>query len=133
MMGTGGRPAKATAAQRAEVERLAAEGVPIRAIAARVFGDARYRGRVERILRGPSSRPGVPPLGPAVAVPGLDPAEAPAPDATATIRAAFDRKVARIAAGEVDPSLGELRALLDLQRRLEAREAVERLNRLTRD
>jgi hypothetical protein len=42
---------KATAAQQAEVRRLAAEDVPVRQIAAAVFGDARFRGRVERILK----------------------------------------------------------------------------------
>jgi hypothetical protein len=43
-----GRGAKATAAQRAEVKRLAADGMSVRKIAAAVFGDARDRGRVDQ-------------------------------------------------------------------------------------
>jgi hypothetical protein len=42
----------ASAAQRAEVVRLRDGGWSIRAIAAEVFGDRRFRGRVERILAG---------------------------------------------------------------------------------
>jgi hypothetical protein len=49
-----GRGRRATAAQCAEVWRLSREGVPIRRIASEVFGDARFRGRVERILRAPA-------------------------------------------------------------------------------
>jgi IS30 family transposase len=39
-----------TASERVEVERLLAEGMPIRAVAEQVFGEARFRGRVERIV-----------------------------------------------------------------------------------
>jgi hypothetical protein len=44
-----------TWAQRAEVRALASRGVPVRAIAALVFGEARLKGRVERILTTPST------------------------------------------------------------------------------
>ena len=47
----GGRPRRSTPEQRAEVLRRAAAGESNREIAAAVFGDARYRGRVERIRR----------------------------------------------------------------------------------
>jgi hypothetical protein len=127
-----GRPARATAAQRAEVERLAAEGAPIRAIAEQVFGDLRYRGRVERILRRPDTASKMARPGRGAARPAAQPEEAPPFEATATIRPAFDREIDRIAAGLAEPSPAELRTLLDIQRRLEAREAVERLNALTR-
>jgi hypothetical protein len=44
------RRSLATAAERLEVERLRDLGTPIRRVAELVFGDARYRGRVERIM-----------------------------------------------------------------------------------
>lgn len=49
-----GRPQRATDEQRAEVLRRAAARESNRAIAEAVFGDARYRGRVERIRRQPA-------------------------------------------------------------------------------
>ena len=50
-MGRKGRPPAWTPEQREQVLALAAEGMTQRAISEQVFGDARYRGRVERILR----------------------------------------------------------------------------------
>ena len=44
-------PPSSSEAEREGVRQLAADGLSIRRIAAVVFGDARYRGRVERILR----------------------------------------------------------------------------------
>jgi len=127
-----GRTAKATGAQRAEVGRLAAEGATIRAIAEQVFGDRRYRGRVERILHRPDNAAKIAPPGlPGRSGPAVHPEEAPPIEATATIRAAFNREIERIAAGLAEPSPAELRTLLDLQRRLEAREAVQRLKALS--
>jgi hypothetical protein len=128
-----GRPAKATAAQRAEVKRLAAERTPIRAIAEQVFGDRRYRGRVERILRRPDSEAKIAPPGLATDGPEAQPRQPAPPEATATLRAAFEGQLARIAAGTFEPSPGELRTLLDIQRRLEARESFERMKALTRN
>ena len=119
-----GRGAKATAAQRAEVERLAAEGVSVRQIAVRGFGDARFRGRVERILHRPASEPV------AVALPlepeleGIDPLEL---GTNALIRLLFERRLAWLAATGKAPSFGELRSMLEVQRRLEAAEQLERL------
>jgi len=46
-----GRPRASTETQRERVRRLAADEWSRRQIAKDVFGDARYRGRVERILR----------------------------------------------------------------------------------
>jgi hypothetical protein len=119
-----GRGARATAAQRAEVERLAAEGVSVRQIAARVFGDARFRGRVERILRRPASEPAVVPLPLEPELEGIDPLEL---GTDALIRLLFERRLAWLAATGKAPSFGELRSMLEVQRRLEATEALERL------
>src|SRR5439155_14912038 len=52
-----GRPAAANAEQRGRVLALAEQGLAQREIAEQVFGDARYRGRVERILHQPPARP----------------------------------------------------------------------------
>jgi hypothetical protein len=115
--------AKSTAAQRAEVVRLREAGGSIRSIAAEVFGDARYRGRVERILAG-SSR-GFPPDGAeGVSLEGLAPVDA--------IRVLYERRLALLLAGEVAPSMTELQKLLDVQRRLDAFDGLERLRTLTR-
>jgi len=119
-----GRGAKATAAQRAEVERLAAEGVSVRQIAAQVFGDSRFRGRVERILRRPATEPVAVsvPLEPALE--GIDPLEL---GTNALIRLLFERRLAWLTASGKAPSFSELRALLEVQRRLAAAEALETL------
>jgi len=114
--------AKASAAQRAEVLRLA-EGVSVRAVAARVFGDARYRGRVERIVRGargqlPCQKPGIVwPQRPDLT--GLAPVEA--------LRALFEWRLAVWAVSEEPPSMTQLAAMVRVQVALEGMERVERL------
>jgi hypothetical protein len=119
-----GRGAKATAAQRAEVERLAAEGVSVRQIAAQVFGDARFRGRVERILHRPAGEPVAVSLPLEPELEGIDPLEL---GTDALIRLLFERRLAWLAASGKAPSFGELRSMLEVQRRLDAAEALERL------
>jgi hypothetical protein len=119
-----GRGAKATAAQRAEVERLAAEGVSVRQIAVRVFGDARFRGRVERILHRPAGEPVAVSLPLEPELEGIDPLEL---GTNALIRLLFERRLAWLAATGKAPSFSELRSMLEVQRRLDAAEALERL------
>ena len=114
-----------TAAQRFEVERLAAGGMSVRMIAAEVFGDARYRGRVERILRRSRLAPEPTPVGePPAPTSGLDLGEL---GATAVFRLLFERTLAAWLASGKAPPMSELRAMLDVQRRLEAFETIERL------
>jgi hypothetical protein len=119
-----GRGAKATAAQRAEVERLAAEGASVRQIAAQVFGDARFRGRVERILHRPASEPVAVSLPLEPELEGIDPLEL---GTNALIRLLFERRLAWLAATGKAPSFSELRSMLEVQRRLDAAEALEQL------
>jgi len=113
-----------TAAQRQEVYRLADEGVSVRRIAAEVFGDVRLRGRVERILkaRGRETAAGV----------GSEPLEIEGLGTLEVFKLFFERRLAAIAAAGGNVSVSELRNLMDVQRRLEAWETVERLNALTR-
>lgn len=111
---------KATAGQQREVRRLREAGCSIRGIAVEVFGDACYRGRVERILAGTAGRLDEPDL----SLEGTAPMEA--------IRVLYDRRLAVLLAGEVAPSMAELQKLLDAQRRLDGYAQVEVLRELTR-
>lgn len=114
---------KSTSAQRAEVVRLREAGSSIRAIAAEVFGDQRYRGRVERVLA-PSLR-GFAGGAEGVSLDGLAPMEA--------IRVLYERRLALLVSGEAAPSMTELGKLLDVQRRLDGFDQYQRLRALTID
>jgi hypothetical protein len=123
----GGRNRVATSAQCAEVERLSRQGASVRAVARQVFGDVRYRGRVERILR--AAVPATP--FEAAYVDDLAGSGPPA-ETVPAVRAALSRYSARVERGELQPSLAELLKLLDLERRLRAFESLERMNASTR-
>jgi hypothetical protein len=100
---------KAAAAERAEVLRLRRAGGSIRAIAAEVFGDVRYRGRVERILARDEVVAAVAEGPGELMLDGLAPMEA--------IRVLFERRLAKLVSGEVAPSMTELQKLREVQRR----------------
>jgi hypothetical protein len=126
-----GRPRAATPEQVEQVRSLSAKAASERKIADIVFGDTRYRGRVERLLRTPNSSS-------ARRLPG---GHAPAGDKGTeadeqelpTIRELLNRHRRRLAnAGEL-PSLKEIDLLLKLEQEVEAQEALERLNALTRE
>jgi hypothetical protein len=111
----------ATPAQRAEVLRLRAEGVPVRETAARVFGSQRFRGRVERIVAAAGSR--VVPLAP---LRGVTAAEAEGLSSVELIGLFVDRRLAFLVESGTPPSTSELRQLLDLQRQLAGWQFLER-------
>jgi hypothetical protein len=123
MAGTG-RKRIATPVECAEVRRLAGEGASVRAIAAEVFGDARFRGRVERILapRPDASAPD----------PEAPRDEAVTAETVPAVRAALGRYLARVQRGQIEPSVAEMVRLLDLERRLQAIESIELMNALAR-
>ncbi|MGD0167878.1 MAG: hypothetical protein ABSC51_11440 [Gaiellaceae bacterium] len=107
------------------MKRLAGEGVSIRQIAKDVFRDARLRGRVERILatNAESSVAPAAPVSMDTTLEGVDVSNVSTPD---LVRLLVRRRLeAAAVSGEV-PSCAELRNLLDLQRRLDAFEQVER-------
>ena len=124
-MSSTGRRKKATAAQRAEVTRLAAEGLSIRQIAVEMFGDKRFRGRVERILATPvtASVTSAVPMSTDAALEAVDIASMETPT---LIRLLVRRRLEALAASGEEPSLTELRSLLDLERRLMAFDELER-------
>jgi hypothetical protein len=102
-----------------------------RKIAEIVFGDARYRGRVERIHRRASS--------PTRDLPREHPAVKPDKGAQAgepelpSARELLNGHRRRLASAGDLPSLKEIALLLRLERQVEARETLERLNALTRE
>ena len=125
-MSSRGRPRAATAAQIEQVRSLAAEAVSERKIAELVFGDARYRGRVERLLRTRSSSP-------ADELPAGENGSGVEEQELPSTRELLNRHRRRLAnAGEL-PSLKEIELLLKLERQLEATETLERLRALTRE
>jgi hypothetical protein len=113
-----------------QIRSLAAEAVSERKIAEIVFGDAHYRGRVERLLRPTSS----PPAGElpgeharAAEGPGADEPELP------PIRELLNRHRRRLASSGDLPSLKEIELLLKLEREVGTQEELEYLNALTRE
>jgi hypothetical protein len=125
-----GRPRAATSAQVVQIRSLAAEAVSERKIAELVFGDARYRGRVERILR-PWSAASARQL-PGEQAPGNDNGTGAEPELP-SIRELLNRHRRRLANSGELPSLKEIELLLKLERQLEAQEELEHLNALTRE
>jgi hypothetical protein len=121
-----GRPRAATPEQVEQVHSLAAEAMSERKIAEVVFGDARYRGRVERLLRPRSSSPGGELLAGDRGC-GADEQELP------SIRELLDCHRRRLASTGELPSLKEIELLMKLERAVEADETLERLNALTRE
>jgi hypothetical protein len=118
-------------AQVEQVRSLAAEAVSERKIADIVFGDARFRGRVERLLRPPSSSPACELSGEHDPACGkstwADEAELP------SIRELLNGHRRRLASSGDLPSLKEIELLLKLERRVETQETLEYLTALTRE
>jgi hypothetical protein len=118
-----GRPRAATPAQVEQVRSLAAEAVSERRIAEIVFGDSRYRGRVERLLR-PRNSPPARELPGEHDLAGDKGTGADEPELPST-RELLNRHRRRLAnAGEL-PSLKEIELLLKLERHVESKETLE--------
>jgi hypothetical protein len=124
-----GWSAKSSPEERAEVIRLAAEEVSVRRIAAEVFGDSRYRGRVERILRRPAV--GVRPTVTAEGETEIDLEQLLASGGQAGVvpflLARYERWL--ITSGTL-PSLAEMERLLRIRRQLAGFAELERLRAL---
>jgi hypothetical protein len=126
-----GRALAATPAQVTQVRSLAAEGLSERKIAEIVFGDARYRGRVERLVRPGSSPPAHDSLEGTLLK--ADEATQSSEPELPSIRELLNRHRRRLASAGELPSLKEIELLLKLERQVETKETLERLNTLTRE
>ena len=129
MINRRGRPAASTAEQRECVLALAAQGCSQREIAEQVFGDARCRGRVERILNGQLAPP-VPELADAE-VADVEALLASGGEYAIVIELVGRYERSLLASGEV-ASPAEIAQLLRIKRQLAAIAQLERLNALTR-
>jgi len=110
---------------------LAAEAMSERRIAEIVFGDARYRGRVERLLR-PRSSSRAREL-PGEQVPTADDGTRADEPVFPSIRELLNHHRRRLANSGELPSLKEIELLLKLERQVEAQETLEHLTALTRE
>ena len=128
-----GRRPRWTRAQRDRVLELAAEGASQRAIAEAVFGDARYRGRVERILRADAAASN------GASVPrnsGKEeaPKEAFTPESDLELfRELVSRSERAMLESDHPPSLLDIDRLLKIKRQLEALETIDSMRALTRE
>ena len=102
---------------------LAGEGMSQRAIAERVFGHARYHGRVERILREGVVRSASGRRGRALTQAELDAFDASDVSVARELVARYERSLAE---SEEVPELVEIERLLRIKRQLEAAEMVAR-------
>ncbi len=109
-----------TASQRVEVWRLRAEGVSVRKIAEEVFGDRRYRGRVERILARPLEDTRVRAAS-GEEYDGVDLATVEA------VRVLLGQTLRAWLAEGVAPSLSQLKTALEIEQRLETIALIKRL------
>jgi hypothetical protein len=124
-----GRPPAWTNEEQERVLALADEGVSQRAIAEQVFGDARYRGRVERILRERAIG-----RGPGRRVPELSKEELDAFDVgdISLARELVARWERALAESEEVPDLAEIERLLRIKRQIAAAEMLQRANAIAR-
>jgi len=131
-MSARGRRPRWSEKDRERVLALAAEGASQREIAKAVFGDARYRGRVERMLRAEEAASN----GPQAArksdedEPVDDPVH-PGSDLE-LFRELVLRAERAMLRSETAPSLADVERLLRIKRQLNAIEMVERANAIAR-
>jgi hypothetical protein len=104
---------------------LAGEGVSVRRIAEQVFGEARFRGRVERILRG---KPDTDDAVQAAQLRAAQVAEFMALPRTEQLRRLLERRFEELFLRDTATSARELLSLLAVDRQIRNLETVERLN-----
>lgn len=127
-----GRPQASTETQREHVRRLAAQGRSRRQIAEDVFGDAHYRGRVDRILRSASRE--LPEVGLRADDAELElDGEIAAGMDVASLRELVDRYKQALATSDDPPTLSDIERLLRIEQRLATMAQFQRLKALTRD
>ena len=131
-MRRGGRRPRSSREERERVIALAEEGASQREIAEVVFGDARFRGRVERILRPPAV------ASDASAVPRTtgdkeQTSDNPRPESDlALFRELVSRAERAMLESASPPLLSDIERLLRVKRQLDNLEALERANEIAR-
>jgi hypothetical protein len=127
-----GRRPRWTKAQRERVLELAAQGASQRAIAEAVFGDARLRGRVERILAAEAAASNGPDPPRTTAAQGAF-GEPFTPESDLELfRELVSRSERAMLESDHPPSLLDIERLLKIKRQLETLETIEELRALTR-
>ena len=127
-----GRPPAWTAEQRERVLELADEGASQRQIAEAVFADARYRGRVERILSAEQTPRNAGAL-PRISEPLEVEEQLSFSSDLLTLKQLLARCERSLLADGAAPSLADIERLLRIKRQLNAWEQVERSNELSRE
>jgi hypothetical protein len=128
-----GRRPRWTGAERERVLELAAQGASQRAIAETVFGDARLRGRVERILAAEAAASNGPDLPRSSAAQGAA-GESFTPESDLELfRELVSRSERAMLESEHPPSLLDIERLLKIKRQLGTLETIEELRLLTRE
>jgi len=128
-----GRRPRSSQQERERVRELAAEGASQREIAVEVFGEARFRGRVERILAG-GGRASIASESPRNSgdEEAADEEVVPRSDVE-LFRELVTRAERALLRDDGAPSLVDVERLLRIKRQLGALEAVERLNAVVRE
>jgi hypothetical protein len=128
-----GRRRVATRAQREEVLRLVAEGTSRREAALRVFGDARLKGRVDRILRDHALDAARGALAPEELPSDLRQGSQDVPELE-ELFASYGRTLRRrLEDPDERVTASELLAFARLERWVENKRSLERINAITRD
>jgi hypothetical protein len=125
-MGRRGRRPRSSEDERQRVVELAAEGVSQREIAEVVFGDARFRGRVERILRASATASDGSPLARRNGEDEANKDEVHPDSDLALFRELISRAERSMLENAAPPLLSDIERLLRIKRQLDALEAVER-------
>lgn len=132
-----GPPPKTTAEQRERALELVKAGRSYSEVAAEVFGDERFRGRVERIVRRDRTEPPAFPsleelLAQRPTVPGDGDAQLSPESWLEELVPLYGAMLKRRLEADLPVSGRELLALAQLEWRLESQRSVKRLNELTR-
>jgi hypothetical protein len=126
-----GRRPSWTREERERVLELAEQGASQREIAEAVFGDARYRGRVERILRGRAGASNV--SSPSRNEDGEDASARTRPSSDLELfRELVTRAEGFLLDSEDAPSLSEIERLMRVKRQINSLETIEWARRLAR-
>jgi hypothetical protein len=131
MSGRGRRP-RSSEGERQRVVELVAEGASQREIAEVVFGDARFRGRVERILRASATASDASRVARRNGEDEVNKDDFHPDSDLALFRELISRAERSMLENTAPPLLSDIERLLRIKRQLDALEAVERARAIAR-